>query len=177
MFIIKGETVYMHGILNLPWWGYLVVILALTQVTILAVTIFLHRCQAHRAVELHPAVSHFFRFWLWLATGMITKEWAAIHRKHHAKVETAEDPHSPQIQGIWRVLFTGTELYKKESRNAETLERYGQGTPDDWMERHIYRKSKYGIIIMFILDVLLFGPIGITIWAIQMSWIPFFAAG
>lgn len=167
----------MHGLLNLPWWGYIVATLALTQVTILAVTIFLHRCQAHRAVELHPIVSHFFRMWLWLTTGMITKEWAAIHRKHHAKVETPEDPHSPQIQGIWRVLFTGTELYKKESRNDETLERYGQGTPDDWMERHVYRNSKYGIIIMILLDILLFGPLGITIWAIQMAWIPFFAAG
>lgn len=167
----------MHGLLNLPWWGYIVATLALTQVTILAVTIYLHRCQAHRAVELHPIISHFFRMWLWLTTGMITKEWTAIHRKHHAKVETPEDPHSPQIQGIWRVLFTGTELYKKESRNDETLERYGQGTPDDWMERNIYRNSKYGIIIMIILDVLLFGPLGITIWAIQMAWIPFFAAG
>jgi len=167
----------MHGVLNLPWWGYIVVTLALTQVTILAVTIFLHRCQAHRALELHPVVSHFFRLWLWLTTGMITKEWAAIHRKHHAKVEGLDDPHSPQIHGIWRVLFKGTELYKKESRNPETLERYGQGTPDDWMERNIYRNSKYGIIIMFILDVVLFGSIGISIWAIQMAWIPFFAAG
>jgi stearoyl-CoA desaturase (delta-9 desaturase) len=167
----------MHGVLNLPWWGYLLVILALTQVTIMSVTIFLHRCQAHRALELHPIASHFFRFWLWLATGMITKEWAAIHRKHHAKVETADDPHSPQVQGIWRVLFHGTELYKKESRNPETLERYGQGTPDDWMERHIYTHSKYGILLMFIIDVVLFGPIGITIWAIQMAWIPLFAAG
>lgn len=167
----------MHGLLNLPWWGYIVVTLALTQITIMAVTIFLHRCQAHRALELHPIISHFFRFWLWLTTGMLTKEWAAIHRKHHAKVETTDDPHSPQIQGIWRVLFNGTELYKKESQNAETLERYGQGTPDDWMERHFYSRSKYGIILMFIIDLLLFGPIGITIWAVQMAWIPFFAAG
>jgi stearoyl-CoA desaturase (delta-9 desaturase) len=167
----------MHGLLNLPWWGYLVVTLVLTQITILSVTIFLHRCQAHRALDLHPIASHFFRFWLWLTTGMLTKEWAAIHRKHHAKVETLDDPHSPQIQGIWRLLFKGAELYKKESRNAETLERYGQGTPDDWMERHVYARSKYGILLMFILDVALFGPIGITIWAVQMCWIPFFAAG
>lgn len=167
----------MHGVLNLPWWGYIVAALALTQVTILSVTIFLHRCQAHRALELHPAVSHFFRFWLWLATGMITKEWASIHRKHHAKVETADDPHSPQIQGIWKVLFRGTELYKKESRNKETLERYGQGTPDDWMERNVYSRSKIGILIMLFVDIILFGPIGITIWAVQMAWIPFFAAG
>ncbi|HSW93920.1 MAG TPA: fatty acid desaturase [Gammaproteobacteria bacterium] len=167
----------MHGLLNLPWWGYIVATLALTQVTILAVTIFLHRCQAHRALELHPIASHFFRLWLWMATGMVTKEWASIHRKHHAKVETPDDPHSPQVQGIWRILFRGTEYYKKESRDPETLERYGQGTPDDWMERHVYSHSKLGITIMFILDVLLFGPIGITIWAIQMAWIPFFAAG
>ncbi|HSW69668.1 MAG TPA: fatty acid desaturase [Gammaproteobacteria bacterium] len=167
----------MHGVLSLPWWGYLVILLVLTQVTILSVTIFLHRCQAHRALDLHPIASHFFRFWIWLTTGMITKEWAAIHRKHHAKVETADDPHSPQIQGLWRVLFQGTELYKKESRNPETLERYGQGTPDDWMERRIYSRSKLGIILMLIIDVVLFGPIGITMWAVQMSWIPFFAAG
>ncbi len=167
----------MHGILHLPWWGYIVATLALTQVTILSVTIFLHRCQAHRAVELHPAVSHFFRFWLWMATGMVTKEWASVHRKHHAKVETADDPHSPQVQGIWRVLFTGTELYKKETRNPETLERYGQGTPDDWMEHHIYSRSKYGILLMLTVDFILFGPLGVTIWALQMAWIPFFAAG
>jgi stearoyl-CoA desaturase (delta-9 desaturase) len=167
----------MHGVLNLPWWGYIVATLVLTQITIVSVTIFLHRCQAHRALELHPAVSHFFRMWLWLTTGMVTKEWTAVHRKHHAKVETVDDPHSPQIQGIWKVLFQGTELYKKETRDPETLERYGTGTPDDWMERNFYSRSKYGIILMIILDVLLFGPIGITIWAIQMAWIPFFAAG
>ncbi len=167
----------MHGILHLPWWGYIAITLALTQVTILSVTIFLHRCQAHRALELHPIASHFFRLWIWLTTGMITKEWTSIHRKHHAKVETPDDPHSPQIQGIWRVLFQGTELYKKESRDKETLERYGQGTPDDWMERHVYTHSKIGIFITLTLDIILFGPIGITIWAVQMSWIPFFAAG
>ncbi len=167
----------MHGLLNLPWWGYIVVTLVLTQITILAVTIFLHRCQAHRALELHPLVGHFFRMWLWLTTGMITKEWAAVHRKHHAKSETADDPHSPQVQGIWRILFRGTEFYKKETRNPETLERYGQGTPDDWMERHVYSHSKYGITLMFIINLIVFGPIGITIWALQMAWIPFFAAG
>ncbi len=168
----------MHGVLNLPWWGYLVVLLVLTQITIVSVTVFLHRCQAHRALELHPIASQFFRCWLWLTTGMVTKEWAAVHRKHHAKVETDEDPHSPIKQGIWKVLFQGTELYKKESRDQETLERYGQGTPDDWMERHVYASNnKYGILLMFIIDVVLFGPIGISIWALQMAWIPFFAAG
>ncbi len=144
----------------------------------LSVTIFLHRCQAHRALDLHPAVSHFFRLWLWLTTGMLTKEWTAIHRKHHAKVETVEDPHSPQISGLWTVLFRGTELYRRESRHPETMERYGQGTPDDWMERNVYTPhSKWGIIIMLLTDLLLFGIPGVTIWAVQMAWIPFFAAG
>ncbi|MEO8963919.1 MAG: fatty acid desaturase [Gammaproteobacteria bacterium] len=168
----------MNGILGLPWWGFIVATLIMTQITILCVTVFLHRHQAHRALELHPIASHFFRFWLWMTTGMITKEWTAVHRKHHAKVETVDDPHSPQVQGIWKVLLEGTELYRKETRDATSMERYGEGTPDDWMERNIYSKySKYGITIMFILDVLLFGTIGITIWALQMAWIPFFAAG
>ena len=167
----------MHGFLNLHWWGYLLATLFLTQITIVSVTIFLHRCQSHRALDLHPVASHFFRFWLWLTTGMMTKDWVAIHRKHHAKVETNEDPHSPQVQGLWKVLFEGTELYRKESRNQTTLERYGEGTPDDWMERHVYYYSKYGIVLMLLVDLFLFGTIGLTIWAIQMMWIPFFAAG
>jgi stearoyl-CoA desaturase (delta-9 desaturase) len=168
----------MHGILNLSWWGHVVALLILTQITIVSVTIYLHRCQAHRALDLHPIVSHFFRFWLWLTTGMITKEWTAIHRKHHAKVETAEDPHSPQVQGLFRVLLEGSELYRKESRDKTTLARYGEGTPDDWMERHVYTAhSKLGIAIMFVIDVALFGTLGITVWALQMMWIPLFAAG
>ncbi|MBV9575909.1 MAG: fatty acid desaturase [Gammaproteobacteria bacterium] len=168
----------MFGLFNLPWWGYLVVIFVLTQLTILSVTLYLHRCQAHRALELHPIVSHFFRFWLWLTTGMVTKEWAAIHRKHHARVETFEDPHSPQTKGIKTVFFQGAELYRIESRNMETLTRYGEGTPDDWIERHLYSKrSTWGITLMAVLDVLCFGTMGITIWALQMAWIPFFAAG
>lgn len=168
----------MHGLLHLSWWGYILAGLAMTQVTILAVTIYLHRCQSHRAVELHPIVSHFFRLWLWMSTGMVTKQWAAIHRKHHAKVETAEDPHSPQVKGVWTVLWSGTELYKKEAKNPDTLERYGQGTPDDWMERNVYTKhSALGIMIMMGIDFLLFGPVGLSIWAVQMAWIPFFAAG
>jgi len=168
----------MHGLISLPWWGYILVTLVLTQLTIYSVTIFLHRCQAHRALDLHPIPSHFFRFWLWLTTGMVTKAWTAIHRKHHAKVETAEDPHSPQIKGIKQVLLQGAELYKKEARNEITLERYGQGTPDDWLERNIYsRHSAAGIVLMLATNVILFGPIGLSMWAIQMAWIPFFAAG
>jgi len=166
------------GAFDLPWWGYVVYTLVVTHITIAAVTIFLHRHQAHRALDLHPLPSHFFRFWLWLTTGMVTKEWTAIHRKHHAKCETPEDPHSPQIVGINKVLWEGTELYRKESRNKETLERYGHGTPDDWIERHLYaRHSVLGIALMLVANVALFGFIGITIWAVQMAWIPFFAAG
>ena len=166
------------GLLSLPWWGYVVVTLALTHVTIAAVTIFLHRSQAHRGLDLHPIVSHFFRFWLWLTTGMVTKEWVAIHRKHHAKVETDEDPHSPQTRGIDTVLLRGTELYRAESRNTETLAKYGHGTPDDWVERNLYtRFSVHGVGVMLLIDLVLFGPIGATIWAVQMLWIPVTAAG
>ncbi len=166
------------GLIELPWWGYVVVTLALTQVTIACVTIFLHRHQAHRALDLHPLPSHFFRFWLWLATGVVTKEWASIHRKHHAKCETAEDPHSPIILGIKKVLLQGYELYRKEAGNQETMDRYGHGTPDDWLERNLYSKhSALGISLMLVIDVLLFGPIGLTIWAVQMAWIPVNAAG
>jgi stearoyl-CoA desaturase (delta-9 desaturase) len=167
-----------HGLVDLPWWGYVVVTLVLTHVTIAAVTIFLHRSQAHRALDLHPIVSHFFRFWLWLTTGMVTKEWVAIHRKHHAKVETEEDPHSPQTRGIRTVLWQGAELYRTEAKNGETLSKYGLGTPDDWLERNVYaRFSWQGVGLMLVVDVLLFGPIGLTVWAVQMMWIPFFAAG
>ncbi|HEX6319911.1 MAG TPA: fatty acid desaturase [Burkholderiales bacterium] len=167
------------GLFDLPWWGYALVALGLTHVTIAAVTIFLHRCQAHRALELHPVVSHFFRLWLWLTTGMITKEWAAIHRKHHAKCETAEDPHSPQIYGINRVLWAGVFLYVKESYNKDTLERYGHGTPDDWMERNVYtRHAMAGILSMLAIDLLAFGLVpGALIWITQIAWIPFWAAG
>ena len=166
------------GVYDLPWWGYVVYTLVMTHITIAAVTIYLHRHQAHRALDLHPLVSHFFRFWLWLTTGMVTKEWTAIHRKHHAKCETVEDPHSPQIHGIRKVLLEGAELYRAESRNRETLERYGHGTPDDWIERNVYgRFTVLGISLLFILNFVLFGFIGITIWAVQMMWIPFLAAG
>jgi stearoyl-CoA desaturase (delta-9 desaturase) len=165
------------GILDLPWWGYVVYTLVITHITIAAVTIYLHRHSAHRALDLHPIVSHFFRFWLWLTTGMLTKHWTAIHRKHHAKCETVEDPHSPQIFGIRKVLLQGAELYRQEGRNKDTLERYGYGTPDDWLERNVYSHDRYGIAIMLITNVILVGPIGITIFAVQMLWIPFLAAG
>ncbi len=167
------------GLLDMPWWGYVVATLAMTHVTIASVTIFLHRHQAHLSLDLHPLPALFFRFWLWLTTGMVTKEWAAIHRKHHAKCETPEDTHSPQIHGINKVLWAGVFLYVKEARNRETISRYGHGTPDDWAERNIlsaYPKS--GIVIMLAADILLFGvwP-GVLIWAVQMVWIPFWAAG
>ena len=167
-----------HGLLQLPWWGYVVLTLAFTHVTIASVTIFLHRGQAHRGLDLHPAVSHFFRFWLWLTTGMVTKEWVAIHRKHHARVETSDDPHSPQTRGIGTVLLQGTELYRTEAKNLETLEKYGTGTPDDWIERTLYTPYSWqGCGLMLVLNVVLCGPIGLTIWAVQMAWIPVTAAG
>jgi stearoyl-CoA desaturase (delta-9 desaturase) len=166
------------GFIDLPWWGYVVITLLLTHITIASVTIFLHRHQAHRGLELHPAMSHFFRFWLWLTTGMVTKEWVAIHRKHHAKCETEEDPHSPQILGIRKLLLEGAELYREAAKSRETLDKYGRGTPDDWLERNIYsRFSWQGAGLMLLVDVMLFGPIGATMWAVQMLWIPVTAAG
>ena len=164
---------------DLPWWAYLLIALLLTHVTIVAVTIYLHRHQTHRALDLHPAVSHFFRFWLWLTTGMVTKEWVAIHRKHHARVETSADPHSPQIHGIGRVLGAGVFLYVREARNGDTMERFGHGTPEDWIEKHLYaRCSLYGVVLMALADVVAFGlgP-GSLIFGVQMIWIPFWAAG
>lgn len=167
-----------YGILDLPWWGNIVAALTLTHITIASVTIFLHRAQAHRALVLHPVISHFFRCWLWLTTGMETKAWAAIHRKHHAKCETPDDPHSPQVMGLSKVLLEGAELYRKEGKNKETLERYGQGTPEDWLEKNVYTPhSAKGVVLMLIINLCLFGVPGLTIWAIQMAWIPFFAAG
>src|SRR5262245_34571019 len=167
-----------HGLAPLPWWGYVIVTVVLTHLTIASVTIFLHRSQAHRALDLHPIASHCCRFWLWLTAGMITKEWVAIHRKHHAKVETEDDPHSPQTRGIETVFWQGSELYRAEAKNLETLEKYGQGTPDDWLERRIYAPHSWeGLGIMLVIDLILFGPIGATIWAVQMLWIPVTAAG
>ena len=166
------------GLFNLSPWGYVGITILLTQVTIASVTIYLHRHQAHRALTLHPAVSHFFRFWLWLTTATVTKEWVAVHRKHHAKCETPDDPHSPQTRGIAAVLFGGVGLYRTECRNSETLERYGKGTPDDAIERVLYSRSpNLGIASMLVIDLLLFGWVGIIIWTVQMLWIPFWAAG
>lgn len=169
----------LHGLIDLSIAGYVVVALALTHVTIVSVTVFLHRHQAHRAIDLSVGLSHFFRFWLWLTTGMVTREWAAIHRKHHAKCETESDPHSPQVLGINRVLWTGAVLYRREARNAETIARFGHGTPDDWIERRLYsRHPALGVSLMLLIDLLLFGLVaGPLIWAVQMVWIPFWAAG
>ena len=167
-----------NGLTGASGWEVFIYALVVTHLTILGVTIFLHRCQAHRALELHAIPSHFFRFWLWLTTGMVTKEWAAIHRKHHAKCETEEDPHSPVTRGIRKVLLEGAELYRAESKNSETMQKYGHGTPDDWIERNLYTKySGLGIVLMLFVNVLLFGVIGVTVWAIQMMWIPIHAAG
>jgi stearoyl-CoA desaturase (delta-9 desaturase) len=167
-----------YGLLDLPWWGNILVTIIFTHITIASVTIYLHRHQAHRALDLHPISSHFFRLWLWLTTGIKTKSWTAIHRKHHAKCETSEDPHSPQVFGLTTVLAKGAELYKKEACNEETLQRYGQGTPDDWLENNLYfPHSRLGVIIMLITNVILFGVPGFAIWATQMAWNPLFAAG
>jgi len=167
-----------NGLSHATGWQIVIYTLAVTHITIAAVTIYLHRCQAHRALDLHAIPSHFFRFWLWLTTGMVTKEWAAIHRKHHAKCETEEDPHSPVTRGIKKVLLEGSELYRAESRNLETVEKYGHGTPNDWIERNLYTKySALGVSAMLIIDLLLFGAIGLTVWAVQMLWIPITAAG
>lgn len=164
--------------MRFSWWQLVLYTLAVTHVTIIGVTVYLHRCQAHRALELHPVVSHFFRFWLWMTTGMLTGQWAAIHRKHHAKCETEEDPHSPQTRGIWKVLLEGAELYRTEAKNEETMRKFSHGTPNDWMERNVYTKYPIlGVSLMMVLNVALFGVVGLTIWAVQMVWIPFWAAG
>ena len=166
------------GLTQATWWQVVVFTLVVTHITIVSVTVFLHRSQAHRGLDLHPAVMHFFRFWLWMTTGMVTKEWVAIHRKHHAKCEKEGDPHSPILFGIWKVLFRGAELYREESNNKETMAKFGHGTPDDWLERNVYSKhSLWGVLTMLAIDVALFGAIGLTVWAVQMAWIPFWAAG
>jgi fatty-acid desaturase len=166
-----------NGLWDLSAWQLVVVTLVLTHITIVSVTVYLHRHSAHRAVDLHPALQHFFRLWLWLTTGMNTKEWTAIHRKHHAVCETEEDPHSPQIQGLKKIFWQGAEVYR-DAATPETLKRYGAGTPDDWMERNVYsRFTVLGISLMVIIDVALFGAVGLTIWAVQMMWIPVTAAG
>jgi len=167
-----------HGLTQANWWQVALFTLGVTHITIIAVTIFLHRSQTHRGLDLHPIAAHFFRFWLWLTTGMVTKEWVAIHRKHHAYCEREGDPHSPLLYGIGRVLFQGAELYREESAKAETLKRFGHGTPNDALERKLYsRHTTLGIFIMLGIDLALFGVLGLTVWAVQMAWIPFWAAG
>ena len=167
-----------HGMLQASWWQVALVALVVTHITIVSVTIFLHRAQAHRALDLHPIASHFFRLWLWLTTGMVTKEFVAVHRKHHAKCETEEDPHSPQTRGIKALLLTGVELYRAEAKIPETMAKFGLGTPDDWIERNLYtRYSWQGVGVMLIINLALFGAIGMTLWAVQMLWIPVMATG
>lgn len=166
------------GMMNMPWWGNVVYLLICLHITNIAITIFLHRNQAHRALDLHPIVSHFCRFWLWQRTGIITKAWTAIHRKHHAKCETIDDPHSPQILGIHMVLWRGAELYRREAINLETLDRYGKGTPDDWLEQNLYStRSSLGMYLLLLTEIILFGVPGIALWAAQMAWSPLGAAG
>ena len=167
-----------RGLLDAAWWQIVAYTLVATHLTIVAVTVYLHRCQAHRALDLHPLAAHFFRFWLWLTTGMVTREWAAVHRKHHAKCETDEDPHSPVRWGLRKVLLEGTELYRAEAANRETVRKYGHGAPDDWIERNLYsRHTVLGVAITLLVDLLLFGAIGLTVFAVQMLWIPVLAAG
>lgn len=168
----------LYGLLNLSFWGYVIITLVFTQITIAAVTLYLHRSQCHRALDMHPLITHPLRLWLWMTTGMVTKKWVAIHRKHHAATETVDDPHSPKILGIKEVLLHGAELYRGESKNTETIEKYGHGCPNDWVENNIYTKfSKLGIFVMLFVDFILLGIPGVTVWAIQMMWIPIFAAG
>jgi len=166
------------GLTGLGWWEMLLVLLVFTQLTIFSVTLYLHRSQAHRGVDFHPLVSHFFRFWTWLTTSMITREWVAIHRKHHAKVETEDDPHSPQVKGIGTVFWRGVELYREARGMREDIAQYGKGAPDDWIERHLYTPhANLGPVALFAINALLFGLPGVALWAIQMAWIPFWAAG
>ena len=156
----------------------LIYTLIITHVTIICVTLFLHRGQAHRSIVFHPVLEHFMRAWLWLTTGMVTKQWVAIHRKHHRFTEENKDPHSPHVYGIWRVLFKGAGLYHSASKAREMVAQYGVGTPDDWVERNVYTKhSRLGIALMLLINILLFGAWGPLIWGIQMIWIPFWAAG
>ena len=167
-----------HGLLRASLWQVVLATLVMTHITIAAVTIFLHRSQAHRALDLHPIAAQFFRFWLWLTTGMVTKEWVAIHRKHHARCETVDDPHSPVTRGIKTVLLRGSELYRAEAKVQATLDKYGHHTPDDWIERKLYSRYRWqGVGLMLVFDLALFGALGLTVWAVQMLWIPITAAG
>jgi stearoyl-CoA desaturase (delta-9 desaturase) len=166
------------GLLQFGWWEMLLYLLVVTQITIFTVTLYLHRSQAHRGVDFHPAIAHFFRFWSWLTTSMITKEWAAIHRKHHAKCETEDDPHSPMHKGIGNVLWKGADMYREARLARADIEQYGKGCPDDWIERRLYtRFANAGVVLLLVLSFVLFGAKGVAVWAIQMAWIPFWAAG
>lgn len=168
----------LYGVLNLSFWTYVLVTLILGQLTLAATTLYLHRCQAHRAISLHPLVSHFFRLWLWLTTGMVTAQWVAVHRKHHARVDEKGDPHSPVVFGLKKILLYGAELYREAAADKDLVEKYGHGTPDDWVERNIYsRHPSKGILFLFFIYLVLFGLPGISIWALQMLWIPVHAAG
>ena len=167
-----------HGLTGASWVGVLIYALVVTQLTIFSVTLYLHRSQTHRGVDFHPAINHAFRFWLWLSTGMITKEWVGVHRKHHARVDTAEDPHSPQYAGIKKVFWDGVSLYRNSAARKDDMEKYGRGTPEDWMEKHVYTgHAMLGIVLMAIINIALFGVLGVAVWAAQMAWIPFWAAG
>ena len=179
MFLFDAAVDWLaHGLLAFSWWEIVLYALVTTHITIVSVTIYLHRHQAHRSMDLHAIPAHFFRFWLWLGTGQVTKEWVSIHRKHHAKCETLEDPHSPQAHGIKTVLFKGAELYRAESKNKETMSKFGHGTPNDWIERNLYtRFSWQGVGLMLVLNLALFGAAGLAVWAVQMAWIPVTAAG
>lgn len=178
MFAQSLVDVLTGGLTGLGWWEMLAVLLVFTQLTIFSVTLYLHRSQAHRGVDFHPALAHFFRFWTWLTTSMITREWVAIHRKHHAKVETEEDPHSPQVKGIGKVFWRGVELYREARAQRADMEQYGKGAPDDWVERHVYTPhANLGPVVLFFVNAVLFGLPGVALWAIQMAWIPFWAAG
>jgi len=169
---------YLYGVLDLSFWGYLLATFIMVQISMMAVTLYLHRDQAHRAIDLHPVLRHFFRLWIWLSSGMVTREWVAIHRKHHAMVEREGDPHSPKIFGLRTVLLQGAELYRAESLKDDTIEKYGKGTPDDWVERNIYgRYSIFGVYALLMIDMILLGLPGITVFAVQMLAMPVFAAG
>jgi stearoyl-CoA desaturase (delta-9 desaturase) len=169
---------FLYGILNLSFWSYVVVTFLMVQFTFMGVTLYLHRDATHRSLDLHPALRHVFRFWLWLTSGIVTREWVSVHRKHHARCETPDDPHSPVIFGLKKVLLEGAELYQVQARNPETQEKFGRGTPDDWMERNIYSRYRNGgITALFFIDLLLFGVPGIIVFAVQMMANPVMAAG
>lgn len=178
MMPFNGAQNMIFGVLNLSFWGYVIATIIVTQITIASVTIYLHRNQTHRALDLHPIISHFFRFWLWITTGMVTGEWVAIHRKHHAMSDVEGDPHSPMVFGIKKVLWEGAELYRNARKDRVMIDKYSHGTPNDWVERNVYAKfSSKGILVALAIDLILFGIPGVSIWAIQMMWIPFWAAG